>query len=90
MGGKERMESLPAEWVVNIEGVATDTSAETQAKAKAPDNNETQKEEERPRDIEDANKSIQNPIDLIHLVCGRQVQICPTREIGHVCYMFAF
>ena len=64
MGGKE---SLPAEWVVNIERVDTDSSAETQARAKAPEhNNETEKEEERPRDIEDANKSIQNPTDPIH------------------------
>ena len=69
MGGKE---SLPAEWVVNIERVDTDSSADTQAKVKAPEHNETQKEEERPRDIVDANKSIPNPTTHIHLVCGRQ------------------
>ena len=63
MGGKE---SLPAEWVVNIERVDTDSSAETQARAKAPEhNNETEKEEEKPRDIDDANKSIQNQTDFI-------------------------
>ena len=63
MGGKE---SLPAEWVVNIERVDTDSSAETQARAKAPEhNNETEKEEEKPRDIDDANKSIQNQTDIL-------------------------
>ena len=66
MGGKE---SLPAEWVVNIERVTTDSSAETQARAKAPEhNNETEKEEEKPRDIDDANKPVQNPTTHIHLV----------------------
>ena len=71
MGRIECMESRPAAWVANIERVAPDTSAETQAKVKAPEHNETQKEEERPRDIVDANKSIPNPTTHIHLVRGR-------------------
>ena len=68
MGRKECMESRPTAWVANIDIVAQDTSAETQAKAKAPEHNETQKEEERPRDIVDANKPVQNPTTHIHLV----------------------
>ena len=59
------MESRPTAWVANIERVGPDTSAEAQARATAPEHNETQKEEERPRDIVDGNKSIQNQTDFI-------------------------
>ena len=51
--------------MANIERVAQDTSTETQARATAPEHNETQKEEEKPRDIDDANKSIQNQTNFI-------------------------
>ena len=67
MGRNECMESRPAEWVANIERVAADTSADTQAKVRAPDNNETQKEEKGSRDEVDANKAVQNPTTEIHL-----------------------
>ena len=68
MGRKECMESRPTAWVANIERVAPDTSTERQARATAPEHNETQKEEKRPRDIVDANKPVQNPTTHIHLV----------------------
>ena len=68
-------ESLPAERVANIERVASDTSVDTQEKAKAPEHNETQKEEERPRDIEDANKSVPNPATHIHFGWGVEVRV---------------
>ena len=61
MGRKECMESRPTAWVANIERVAPDTSTERQARATAPEHNETQKEEERPRDIVDANKAVPKP-----------------------------
>ena len=54
--------------MTNIERVAQDTSTETQARATAPEHNETQKEEEKPRDIDDANKAVPNPARPIHLV----------------------
>ena len=63
------MESRPTAWVANIERVAPDTSTERQARATAPEHNETQKEEKRPRDIVNANKAIQNQTTHIHLVC---------------------
>ena len=75
MGRKECMESRPAAWVANIERVASDTSVDTQEKAKAPEHNETQKEEERPRDIVDANKSVPNPATHIHFVCEVEVRV---------------
>ena len=75
MGRKECMESRPAAWVANIERVAPDTSVDTQARATAPEHNETQKEEQRSRDIVNANKTIPNPTTHIHFVCGVEVQV---------------
>ena len=68
MYGKKRAhESRPAAWVANIERVGPDTSADTQARAEAPDNHETQKEEKGSRDKVDANKAVPNPTTEIHL-----------------------
>ena len=67
MGRKECMESRPAAWVANIDRVGPDTSAETQARATAPEHNETQKEEKGSRDKVDANKAVPNPTTHIHL-----------------------
>ena len=75
MGRKECMESRPAAWVANIERVAPDTLVDTQARAIAPEHNETQKEEQRSRDIVDANKSVPNPTTHIHFFYGVEVQV---------------
>jgi len=75
MGREECIESLPAERVANIDRVASNTLVDTQEKAKDPEHNETQKEEERPRDIGDANKAAQNPTTHIHFVCEVEVQV---------------
>ena len=48
---------------------------DTQAKATAPEHNETQKEEERPRDIKDANKTAPNPATHIHFVWEVEVRV---------------
>ena len=54
--------------MANIDRVGPDTSAETQARASAPEHNETQKEEKGSRDKVDANKAVQNPTTPTHLV----------------------
>ena len=50
-------ESCPVTWVANIERVEQDTSADIQAKGRALENHEAKKEEKRPGDKVDTNKT---------------------------------
>ena len=68
-------ESCPAAWVANIERVEQDTSADIQAKGRAPENHEAKKEEKRPGDKVDTNKAAPKPNNPYSFSVSRKERI---------------